>query len=88
MKQSEEIESETEGAAAIMRTHESARRKTGGEDGRRRESRKMERERERKEASDFSSVTDGFHLTASLPRCLHKKTSENVFLSIWDFASM
>lgn len=47
MKPSEEIESEAEGAAAIMRTHESARRKTGGEDGRRRESRKMERERER-----------------------------------------
>lgn len=61
------------------------RMEEGGKVGRWRES---ERERERKEASDFSSVTDGFHLTASLPRCLHKKTSENVFLSIWDFASM
>lgn len=61
------------------------RMEEGGKVGRWRES---ERERERKEASDFSSVTDGFHLTASLPRCLHKKTSENVSLSIWDFASM
>ncbi len=86
MKRREEIESEAERAAAIMRTHESAERKREEEDGsesvRRKMERERERERERKEASDFSSVTVAFHLTASLPPCLHKKR-EDVSLSIW-----
>lgn len=46
-----------------------------------------ERERERKEASDFSSVTVAFHLTASPPPCLHKNP-EDVSLSIWAFVSV
>lgn len=47
MKRRGEIESEAERAAAIMRTHESAKRMREEEDGRQSERRKMERERER-----------------------------------------
>ena len=84
MKRREEIESEAERAAAIMRAHESAKRKRMGGRVRARGGRC----RERKEASDFSSVTDGFHLTASLPPCLHRKKPEDVSLSIWAFVSV
>lgn len=80
MKRREEIKSAAAvRAAAIMRTHEKCKEEErgrgwgkeclgcmcvcgGGEGGC------------RKEASDFSSVTVAFRLTASLPPCQHKKT--------------
>lgn len=65
--------SETERGEAIMRNCEEEERGRGWEKD---TSRGRERKRGRKEASDFSSVTDGFHLTASMSPCLHKKNLE------------
>lgn len=75
MKRREEIESDADRAAAIMRMR-SAKRK-------RMEDRAGGGRWERKEGGDFSSVTDSFHLTASVPPCLHKKRYRLEYLGLY-----